>query len=146
MEAECANFEISRMARLLEVSRSGYYRWLAHKDQPSVRRNRREMLAKQIITIHAKSNGTYGVPRITAELTAIGEHLSHNTVAAVMADLGICGISPRTFKVRTTVANLPQLSPRPGESPLRPGSLGCGVDVRPHVFAHWRWLLLPLRG
>ncbi len=105
MEAECANFEISRMARLLEVSRSGYYRWLAYKDRPSVRRTRREMLAKKITAIHAKSNGTYGVPRITAELTVKGEQLSHNTVAAVMADLGICGISPRTFKVRTTIAN-----------------------------------------
>ena len=92
------------MARLLEVSRSGYYRWLAHKDRPSVRRERREMLAKKT-TIRTKSNGTYGVPRITAELTAKGEQLSHNTAAAVMADLGICGISPRTFKVRTTVAN-----------------------------------------
>ncbi len=63
------------------------------------------MLAKKITAIHAKSNGTYGVPRITAELTAKGEQLSHNTVASVMADLGICGISPRTFKVRTTIAN-----------------------------------------
>ncbi|MDA8269952.1 MAG: IS3 family transposase, partial [Actinomycetota bacterium] len=84
------------MARLLEVSRSGYYRWLAYKDRPSVRRTRREMLAKKITAIHAKSNGTYGVPRITAELTAKGEQLSHNTVASVMADLGSFGISPRT--------------------------------------------------
>ena len=105
MEAECANFEISRMARLLEVSRSGYYRWLAYKDRPSARRIRREMLAKKITAIHTGSGGTYGVPRITAELADNGEQVSHNTVAAVMSDIGICGISPRTFKVRTTVAN-----------------------------------------
>ena len=104
MEAECANFEISRMARLLGISRSGYYRWLAHKEKPSARKLRRETLAARITAIHKESDGTYGAPRITAELAACNEKASHNTVAAVMATLGIEGISPRTFKVRTTVS------------------------------------------
>ncbi len=58
MEAECANFEISRMARLLEVSRAGFYRWLSHRDRPSVAEQRRRDLSVKILTCHKESNGT----------------------------------------------------------------------------------------
>ena len=103
MEAECANFEISRMARLLEVSRAGFYRWRSHRDRPSVAEQRRRDLSVKIMTCHKESNGTYGTRRITSELAEVGEAVSHNTVAARMKELGIEGISPRSFKVTTTV-------------------------------------------
>ncbi|GGU73970.1 IS3 family transposase [Lentzea flava] len=57
----------------------------------------------KIIQAHKDSDGTYGSPRTTAELRDQGEVISAKTVAKVMADIGIEGISPRTFKVRTTV-------------------------------------------
>ncbi|WP_152625788.1 IS3 family transposase, partial [Acidithrix ferrooxidans] len=76
MEAECANFEIARMARLLEVSRSGYYAWLHRLENPADAKVARNDLEAKILSIHRESNGTYGAPRITAELHDRGEVIS----------------------------------------------------------------------
>lgn len=100
-------FSVRRMARLLGVSASGYYAYVKRAAAAVLtpRRQRRADLAVKILDVHAESEGTYGSPRITAELRERGETVSEKTVAKVMAELGIEGISPRTFKVRTTVTD-----------------------------------------
>jgi putative transposase len=102
MATECANFEVKRMARLLEVSRAGYYRWQeAQRREPLPNEQRRADLDAKNLSFHKDSRGTYGEPRITQDLHEDGEMVSHNTVASRTRALGVAGISPRTFKVTT---------------------------------------------
>ena len=107
MEAECANFEIVRMARLLEVSRAGFYKWRRAKNRPDLTTTQqvRADLHVQIISHHKDSDGTYGSPRITADLREAGTAVSVNTVASFMRSIGLAGISPSTFKIATTIAD-----------------------------------------
>ncbi len=105
MASERADHDATRMAKLLGVSTSGYYRHLQVRAAPQAtpRVQRRRDLEVKILAHHRASKGTYGSPRITADLRHEGEAVSANTVAAIMVDLGIEGISPRTFKTTTVV-------------------------------------------
>jgi transposase InsO family protein len=107
LSSQGTRFSVLRMARLLSVSTSGYYAYVKRAAATVVppRRQRRADLAVKILDVHADSDGTYGSPRITADLRERGETVNEKTVAAIMAEIGIEGISPRTFKVRTTVAD-----------------------------------------
>lgn len=100
-------FSVRRMARLLGVSASGYYAYVkrAAATVLTPRQQWRADLAVKILDVHAESDGTYGSPRITTELRERGETVNEKTVAKVMAEIGIEGISPRTFKIRTTVTD-----------------------------------------
>jgi len=108
---EGERFAITRMARLLKVSTSGYYQHVKRRARAVLtpRQQRRADLEVKITEIHKDSKGTYGSPRITAELRARGEVVNPKTVATVMASIGLEGISPRTFKVKTTAVD-PQAS------------------------------------
>src|SRR6058998_747429 len=84
---------IATMSRLLEVSASGYYGWL--KREPSARAISDATLLERIQAIHQKSRGTYGVPRVHAELTAEGTQVGRQRVARLMRQAGLAGASRR---------------------------------------------------
>ena len=99
MNAHQADFKIATMCRVLGVSSSGYYAWLTRS--PSQRARENTVLTRKVRTIHAVSRGTYGAPRVHAELAADGIPVSRNRVARVMRKAAIVGVSRRKFVVTT---------------------------------------------
>ena len=82
------------MACLLKVSRSGYYEWRSRPT--SAREQDDELLLKHVQRIHADSRGTYGWPRVTAELRlGLGLPVNHKRVARVMRTAGLQGLYRR---------------------------------------------------
>lgn len=109
MQQEKANFSIKRMARLLKVSRSGYYAWAAKDEARRMGRDPRQAfiddLDCHIYAIWEDSDGVYGAPRITAMLAKRGIAVNKKTVAKRMRVMGIEGISPRAFVPGRTIAS-----------------------------------------
>lgn len=100
MKAHRAEFPISTMCDVLGVSTSGYYAWLDRP--PSARDRRDEELTEMIEQIHEESYGTYGSPRVHAELKAQGERVGKKRVARLMRVAGLRGVSRRRYPRTTT--------------------------------------------
>jgi putative transposase len=94
--------------RALGLSQSWFYKW---RDRPATARQvRRAELARRIREFFGASGGTYGSPRITQDLWAAGYQVSENTVAKLMAQLGLAGRKPRRRRSLT----------KPGKRPVAP--------------------------
>lgn len=100
IEAEQAAFPISLSARLLGVSRSGFHAWRGRA--PSDRALTDAWLAEKIAEIHAQSRGTYGSPRVHAELRRDGIRVGRKRVERLMRAAGLCGYHKRR-KGQTTI-------------------------------------------
>ena len=87
----------------LDVSRSGYYAWLQRPEPERAAENERLLL--RIRAIHARSDQTYGSPRITAELQSEGVQCGENRVARLMRENSIASDAVKKFKVTTTDSN-----------------------------------------
>ncbi|MFD8749186.1 IS3 family transposase, partial [Streptomyces sp. NPDC059616] len=95
-------FGIKRICRVLEVSRSGYYRWITGAEARAGRQFEEDAPVKEIREIHAEHRGNHGALRVHAELRGFGHTVNHNRVARLMRKHGIVGRHLRTKK-RTTI-------------------------------------------
>lgn len=89
IEAESAYLPVALLCRMLGVSRSGYYAWRSRP--PSERSRENEALTERIREIHTRSRGTYGSPRVHAELRALGTRCSRKRVQRLMRQAGLQG-------------------------------------------------------
>ena len=98
-------FSVTRMCKVLGVSRSGFFAWL--KRSPSRRQRDDEKLQRRIRAIFDKSGGTYGSPRIHAELRAQGCQVSVKRVARLMRQGGMRARRKQGYARRKKAAPAP---------------------------------------
>jgi len=84
------------LCQALAVSTSGYYNWRQRLERPARRTVFDEFLTEQIKEIHTQSRGTYGSPRVHAELV-LGEGIpvGKKRVERLMRQAGLEGIYRR---------------------------------------------------
>ncbi|SHI58603.1 IS3 family transposase [Streptomyces sp. 3214.6] len=116
-------YGVQRLCRVLAVSASGFYRWIEE--------------------IHEKSQGAYGVPRVTREIRDRHGAVNHKRVARLMRERGLAGRRLRRT-VRTTVADksvppAPDLVGRVFEPPA-PDVRWCGDITYLPVGGSWMYL------
>ena len=100
IDAEKANYCVSMLCKVLKVSRSGYYDW---RNRPPSRRERENAtLIERIREIHHRSRGTYGYPRVHAELRALGVRCNRKRVARLMRKDRLQGCIRGRRRKRTT--------------------------------------------
>ena len=94
-----ATFPIATLCRVLRVSPSGFYAWsqrrLSRRAVQDVR------LTATITASHARSDGTYGAPRVLHDLREVGERVGRKRVARLMRTAGLRGVSRRRFVTTT---------------------------------------------
>lgn len=90
------------MCRALIVSRSGYYEWCLRKLSEHALEDERMLVETK--RVHRESRGTYGSPRVHAQLRIDGFSVSEYKVAKLMNRAGLAGKVRRRFK-KTTDSN-----------------------------------------
>ncbi len=132
-------YPVRLLCRVLGVSRSGYYAWCRRPVSRRTQANRRLVVAIRVA--HTASRGTYGSPRIYAELRAQGERCGRHRVARLMRQHGIRAKQARRFRVTTDSAHGRPVAPNLLARHFRaPGINQRWVTDLTYVATHEGWL------
>jgi len=99
IDAAKEDFPVTCLCQVLEVSQSGYFAWRGRPASPRQRENL--VLLTHIRSAFARSNGTYGSPRVTREPQDEGLQVGRRPTARLMRENGLKARQKRRFK-RTT--------------------------------------------
>jgi putative transposase len=100
IEDRRADYPVTIMCSVLDVSRAGYYAW---RGRPESRRSTENLaLLDDIKRVHRDNHECYGSPRIHSELQAEGRGASRGRIERLMRRYGVRAIMARPRWVRTT--------------------------------------------
>jgi putative transposase len=98
-----SGFKLGKMCKVLEVSRSGYHKYL--RSQMSQRRIENIQIAEEIKRIYKNKHGRYGSPRIYEEMRKDGKKINKKRIARLMRINKIRAITKRKYKATTNSAH-----------------------------------------
>ncbi|MET7382945.1 IS3 family transposase [Streptomyces sp. NPDC005526] len=84
-------FGVKRLCTVLNLSRSGFYRWLKTAPAGAAKKAADAALTRQVRKVHTESGETYGAKRITAELREGGVMVNRKRIERLMRQHGIQG-------------------------------------------------------
>jgi putative transposase len=92
----CSDLPVAAACRVMKVTTSGFYEWRQRQADPAPRVREDHDLTNTIIEVHRQSRGTYGAPRVHAELRlGAGIRIGRKRVARLMRNAGIEGVYRR---------------------------------------------------
>lgn len=92
-------FPVAALCRVMRVSRSGFYGYLA---EPETERERGDAgLAAKTRAVFAEHKGRYGSPRVCRELRERGDLVSAKRVARLMRENGLVARKKKRFRATT---------------------------------------------
>lgn len=94
-----AVYPVATMCRVLRVSSSGFYAW-RHRP-PSARAERDRVVLEHVRRFHARSDETYGAPRLLGDLRDAGVRVGQKRIARLMRSASIVGVSRRRGRCTT---------------------------------------------
>nr|WP_051331128.1 IS3 family transposase [Aneurinibacillus terranovensis] len=83
----------------MEVSRSGYYKWLRRPE--SNRERQHKEWTEQVKEVYDQSRQLYGSPKVTERLHQKGISISRRTVTRIMKENGIRSKTVKKYKATT---------------------------------------------
>ena len=98
---------MAMMARILGVSRSGFYEWL--KREPSPQSRRRETVGEAVESTFRRCKRRYGAPRLTRALNALGVECSENYVAKLLRARSLRAHNGKGFRYERAVESSTQV-------------------------------------
>ncbi|MER5532607.1 IS3 family transposase [Streptomyces mirabilis] len=98
---------VKRLCTILGIVRSSFSYWRKTAADRAARQAADAKLAVKIRVVHRESDGTYGVPRITAELRDGGEHVNHRRIARVIRTIGLADVRLRRRRRTQSAAHGP---------------------------------------
>jgi putative transposase len=110
--AHCDRFGVEPVLRVLEVPVSTFYGWLERRRHPSPRDIEEVWLGEQIERIHTDSGGTYGSPKVHAQLRRQSIRVSRKRVERLMRQAGLQGAFMRKRR-RCSTRRDPAATPAP---------------------------------